>query len=50
MSLDIAKQYPIRTTLSGPAAGVIAGRAIALSAGIKNIITAIWVELHLMFL
>ena len=39
MSLDIAKQYPIRTTLSGPAAGVIAGRAIALSAGIKNIIT-----------
>lgn len=39
MSLDTARRYPIRTALSGPAAGVIAGRAIAKAAGFNNIIT-----------
>ncbi len=39
MSVDTAKRYPIRTALSGPAAGVIAGRAIATAAGFENIIT-----------
>ncbi len=39
MSIDIAKRYPVRTALSGPAAGVIAGMAIADAAGFENIIT-----------
>jgi len=39
MSVDVAKQYPVRTALSGPAAGVIAGQAIAAAAGFENIIT-----------
>tara|TARA_E500000178_G_scaffold49548_1_gene45009 strand:+ start:982 stop:3039 length:2058 start_codon:yes stop_codon:yes gene_type:complete len=39
MSLDIAKKYPIRTTLSGPAAGVMAGRSIGIASGFTNIIT-----------
>ena len=39
MSLDTARSFPIRTTLSGPAAGVIAGAYIGESAGFSNIIT-----------
>ncbi|MEX0408294.1 hydantoinase/oxoprolinase family protein [Aquibium sp. LZ166] len=39
MSVDIAKRYPVRTALSGPAAGVIAATAIASAAGFPNIIT-----------
>ena len=39
MSVHTAKDFPIRTALSGPAAGVIAARAIAAAAGFDNIIT-----------
>ena len=39
MSIDTAKRYPVRTALSGPAAGVIAATAIAKAAGFENIIT-----------
>ncbi len=39
MSVDTARQRPIRTALSGPAAGVIAGAHIATSAGFPNVIT-----------
>jgi N-methylhydantoinase A len=39
MSVDTAKRYPVRTALSGPAAGVIAARAIAVAAGFDNVIT-----------
>ncbi len=39
MSVDTAKCYPVRTALSGPAAGVIAATAIAKAAGFDNIIT-----------
>lgn len=39
MSVDSAKSYPVRTALSGPAAGVIAASAIARAAGFENIIT-----------
>jgi N-methylhydantoinase A len=39
MSIDMAKRYPVRTALSGPAAGVIAATAIAKAAGFDNIIT-----------
>ncbi|MEM1431466.1 MAG: hydantoinase/oxoprolinase family protein [Pseudomonadota bacterium] len=39
MAVDTAKSYPIRTALSGPAAGVIAARAIAAAAGVPNIVT-----------
>ena len=39
MTVDTAKSLPIRTALSGPAAGVIAARAIAGAAGFSNIIT-----------
>lgn len=39
MAIDMAKRYPVRTALSGPAAGVIAARAIAAAAGFKNLIT-----------
>ncbi|MEO1601726.1 MAG: hydantoinase/oxoprolinase family protein, partial [Pseudomonadota bacterium] len=39
MAVDTAKRYPVRTALSGPAAGVIAARAIAAAAGFPNIIT-----------
>jgi N-methylhydantoinase A len=40
MSTAGARAYPIRTALSGPAAGVIAAAAIARAAGIDDIITA----------
>ncbi|MEM9048362.1 MAG: hydantoinase/oxoprolinase family protein [Pseudomonadota bacterium] len=39
MGLDAAKRQPVRTALSGPAAGVIAARGIARAAGFENIIT-----------
>jgi N-methylhydantoinase A len=39
MSVDTAKRLPIRTALSGPAAGVIAAAHIATAAGFPNVIT-----------
>jgi len=39
MSVETARRYPVRTALSGPAAGVIAATAIARSAGFEDIIT-----------
>ena len=39
MSAPAARATPVRTALSGPAAGVIAGQAIASAAGFDNIIT-----------
>jgi N-methylhydantoinase A len=35
-----ARKFPVRTALSGPAAGVIAASAIAKTAGFENVITA----------
>lgn len=40
MSTASARAFPVRTALSGPAAGVIAATAIARAAGFDNIITA----------
>lgn len=39
MSVETARALPVRTALSGPAAGVIAGAYIAAAAGEPNIIT-----------
>lgn len=39
MSVDTARRYPVRTALSGPAAGVIACAHIAREAGHANVIT-----------
>ncbi|MEM7423723.1 MAG: hydantoinase/oxoprolinase family protein, partial [Pseudomonadota bacterium] len=39
MSVETAQRLPVKTALSGPAAGVIAAREIAAAAGIDNIIT-----------
>jgi N-methylhydantoinase A len=39
MSTSTARKLPVRTALSGPAAGVIAGQAIAKAAGYPNVIT-----------
>ena len=39
MSVDEARAVPVRTALSGPAAGVIAGAHIGISAGYPNLIT-----------
>jgi N-methylhydantoinase A len=39
MSTQSAARLPVRTALSGPAAGVIAAAAIAAHAGYKNVIT-----------
>ncbi|MEL7154315.1 MAG: hydantoinase/oxoprolinase family protein, partial [Pseudomonadota bacterium] len=39
MSVEAARATPVRTALSGPAAGVIAAQAIAGSAGFENVIT-----------
>jgi len=39
MSIDAASSQPVRTALSGPAAGVIAASHIGGSAGFRNIIT-----------
>jgi N-methylhydantoinase A len=40
MSTTAARRFPIRTALSGPAAGVIAAGAIAAAAGMSDVITA----------
>ncbi|MGL4324178.1 MAG: hydantoinase/oxoprolinase family protein [Beijerinckiaceae bacterium] len=40
MSTASARQFPVRTALSGPAAGVIAAAAIAGAAGYPHVITA----------
>lgn len=40
MSTATARRYPVRTALSGPAAGVIAAAEIARAAGFADIITA----------
>ncbi len=39
MTVETAKRRPIKTALSGPAAGVIAGAQIAQAAGFPNVIT-----------
>jgi N-methylhydantoinase A len=39
MTAEVARHLPIRTALSGPAAGVIAAAHIAKSAGFPNVIT-----------
>ena len=39
MSTNVACQLPVRTALSGPAAGVIAAGHIATTAGFENVIT-----------
>lgn len=39
MSTETARRLPVRTALSGPAAGVIAAAAIARAAGFANVIT-----------
>ncbi|CAO3432907.1 hydantoinase/oxoprolinase family protein [Azospirillum endophyticum] len=39
MSTDTARRLPVRTALSGPAAGVIAAAAISKVAGFHNVIT-----------
>jgi N-methylhydantoinase A len=39
MAIDTAKRFPVRTALSGPAAGVMAAQAIAQAAGFANVIT-----------
>jgi len=39
MTVETARRRPIRTALSGPAAGVIAGGHIARAAGFANVIT-----------
>ena len=40
MSVAGARKFPVRTALSGPAAGVIAASRIAKAAGFENVITA----------
>src|SRR5499427_8425720 len=39
MSTATARRLPVRTALSGPAAGVVAGAALARAAGHRNVIT-----------
>lgn len=39
MSTAMARRFPVRTALSGPAAGVIAASAIARAAGFEDVIT-----------
>ena len=39
MSVDMAQSLPVRTALSGPAAGVIAAAHIAVAAGFPDVIT-----------
>ena len=39
MSTATARRFPVRTALSGPAAGVVAGAALAEAAGFDNVIT-----------
>lgn len=39
MSTDTAARYPVRTALSGPAAGVVAAAAMARASGFDNVLT-----------
>ena len=39
MRLETARRLPVRSALSGPAAGVVAGGRIAAAAGFENVIT-----------
>jgi N-methylhydantoinase A len=39
MSLGAARRFPIRTALSGPAAGVLGAMEVAAQAGFRNIVT-----------
>ena len=39
MTVDTARRFPVRTALSGPAAGVIASAHIATEAGFPNVVT-----------
>jgi len=39
MSTETARRLPVRTALSGPAAGVVAGAALAAASGFDNLIT-----------
>ena len=39
MSVDVARRLPVRTALSGPAAGVIASAIYPTVAGFPNVIT-----------
>jgi N-methylhydantoinase A len=39
MSTEAARRFPVRTALSGPAAGVVAGAALAKASGFDNLIT-----------
>ncbi|MCZ6874265.1 MAG: hydantoinase/oxoprolinase family protein [bacterium] len=39
MSLEVSRRFSVNTILSGPAAGVIAAKAIAEHAGYRNVIT-----------
>jgi N-methylhydantoinase A len=39
MTVDAARRFPVRTALSGPAAGVIAAERIATAAGRVNVLT-----------
>ena len=39
MTVESARRLPVRTALSGPAAGVIAAQSIAVAAGMPNIVT-----------
>ena len=39
MSIATARKFPVRTALSGPAAGVVAGAALARAAGFDSLIT-----------
>ncbi|MER8970046.1 hydantoinase/oxoprolinase family protein [Mesorhizobium sp. M0808] len=39
MSMETAKAYPVRTCLSGPAAGVVGAAQVAVAAGFPNAVT-----------
>ena len=39
MGVEAAREIPVRTALSGPAAGVIAGAHVAAAAGFPNVVT-----------
>ena len=39
MGVEAAREIPVRTALSGPAAGVIAGACVAAAAGFPNVVT-----------
>lgn len=39
MSISTARQYPVRTCLSGPAAGVVGSAIVASDAGFENVVT-----------